>query len=148
MSGFLTRTRLIKSLKRSRVVDSGSNVTFTGVEGIAADEKQWISLHYTVNNATAGDAHVYVNGKKYCVKDLNTRAGKHATVPIAVNLLPGPDNTITFAAEGLGKSLCYVHTCVCVYLLLNRRAFALGFEAHLDGIEVFDGTEEEVEVKL
>jgi hypothetical protein len=33
-------------------VDNASNVTFTDVEGLGNGERQWMSLHYTVNNAT------------------------------------------------------------------------------------------------
>lgn len=33
-------------------VDTGSNVTFTGVEGLGNGERQWMSLKYTVSNAT------------------------------------------------------------------------------------------------
>ncbi|KAJ6562406.1 Arabinanase/levansucrase/invertase [Mycena capillaripes] len=105
-------------------VDDGSTVTFTCVEGLGNGERQWVALHYTVNNATGGDAYVYVNDEKFNVRDLNVRAGLHHVVPISVFL--EKSNNITFA----------VHTS-------NPQ-----FEAHLDGIEVLDGTEEEIEVKL
>ncbi|KAJ7054389.1 Arabinanase/levansucrase/invertase [Mycena amicta] len=92
-------------------IDQGSNVTFTGIEGIG--EKQWVALHYTVNNRTAGDAHVHVNGRE--------AERFHKTVVVGIHLKRGSDNTITFAPEGDDD-----------------------FEAHLDGIEVWDGTESEV----
>ncbi|KAJ7660223.1 Arabinanase/levansucrase/invertase [Mycena polygramma] len=105
-------------------IDRRSNVTFADVEGLGTGERQWMSLHYTVNNATAGDAFVHVNGEKFRVGDLNTRAGRHATVPVSVVLQK--KNVITFSAESDDES----------------------FEARLDGIEVLDGTEEEIEVQL
>jgi hypothetical protein len=37
-------------------VDRTSNVTFTDVEGLGTGERQWVSLHYTVNNATGTHA--------------------------------------------------------------------------------------------
>jgi hypothetical protein len=67
---------------------------------------------------------VHINGEKHCVGALNARAGLHHTVPIAVVL--AKTNALTFSVEA------------------DNDAFA----AHLDGIEVLDGTEEEIEVKL
>lgn len=104
-----------------------------------------MSLHYTVNNPTgtphsmqhlgrlvalifryciAGDAYVYINGEKFRVRDHNVRAGLHHTVPISVILKK--QNVLTFSIESDDES----------------------FEAHLDGIEVLDGTEEEIVVEL
>ncbi|KAI0742773.1 Arabinanase/levansucrase/invertase [Daedaleopsis nitida] len=107
-------------------IDSGSNVTFADIEGWGNGERQWMSLHYTVNNATAtgGDAYVHINSEKYRVRDLNVRAGVHHTVPISVVLKK--KNVVTFSIESDDNE----------------------FEAHLDGIEVLDGTEEEIEVQL
>ena len=119
-------------------------MTFIGVEGLGTGERQWMSLHYTVNNATGeqispslslgryaeiafvqgGDAFVHVNGDKFRVRDLNVRAGLHHTVPISVVL--AKKNVVSFSVESDDNM----------------------FEARLDGIEVLDGTEEEIEVKL
>lgn len=105
-------------------IDHSSNVTFVDVDGLGNGERQWMSLHYSVNNATAGDAYVSINGEKFRVGDLNVRAGSHSTIPISVVL--EKKNVVTFSVEAAD------HT----------------FEAHLDGIEVLDGTEKEIEVKL
>jgi hypothetical protein len=126
-------------------VDRYSNVTFADIDGLGTGERQWMSLHYTVNNVTgtsvrlvscststcsgiilfaAGEAYVHINGDKYRVGELNTRAGQHSTIPVSVIL--EKKNVITFSIDSEDDT----------------------FEAHLDGIEVLDGTEEEIEVKL
>lgn len=67
---------------------------------------------------------MHINGEKLRVRDHNVRAGLHHVVPISVVLRD--TNTITFSVEAEDE----------------------GFEAHLEGIEVLDGTEEEIEVQL
>ena len=73
---------------------------------------------------TGGDAFVHINGEKFRVRDLNVRAGVHHTVPVSVVLKK--KNVLTFSVESDDNT----------------------FAAHLDGIEVLDGTEEEIEVQL
>jgi hypothetical protein len=92
-------------------------------DGCVPDPASHIFYILTVR-FVGGDAYVYVNDEKMNVRDLNVRAGLHHVVPISVVLQKS--NNITFA----------VHTS------------DPQFEAHLDGIEVLDGTEEEIEVKL
>jgi hypothetical protein len=41
------------------LVDHGSNVTFHNVAGLNNGERQWVSLHYTVNNATGMSFHFH-----------------------------------------------------------------------------------------
>jgi hypothetical protein len=65
-----------------------------------------------------------VNGEEFLVKDLNLRAGLHHVVPVELTLRE--KNTISFSVRSEDPT----------------------FKAHLDGIEVLDGTEEEIEVKL
>lgn len=67
---------------------------------------------------------MHINGDKYRVGEMNVRAGRHHTIPVSVVL--AKKNTITFSVRSEDDT----------------------FEAHLDGIEVLDGTEEEIEVKL
>ncbi|KAJ7097242.1 Arabinanase/levansucrase/invertase [Mycena belliarum] len=93
-------------------INSSSNVTFNNI--IGKGDKQWVSFEYAVNNVTAGEAHVVVNGgAPVNLSQLNSRAGHYSTVPVALELQKGV-NTLTFGATG--------HD----------------FEAHLEGIQVFD----------
>ncbi|KAJ7712695.1 Arabinanase/levansucrase/invertase [Mycena maculata] len=95
-------------------IDSSSNVTFTNV--IGKGDKQWVAFKYTVSNVTAGEAHVSVNGDAPInLSDLNSRAGYRSTIPVALALKEGA-NTLTFGTTATGGD----------------------FEAHLEGIEVFD----------
>ncbi|KAJ7359901.1 Arabinanase/levansucrase/invertase [Mycena albidolilacea] len=96
-------------------INSSSNVTFTNVVG--RGDKQWVSFQYTVSNVTAGEAHVSVNGgAPVNLSQLNSRAGHYSTVPVALSLKQG-SNTLTFGATA---------------------ADGQDFEAHLEGIQVFD----------
>ncbi|EIM81457.1 Arabinanase/levansucrase/invertase [Stereum hirsutum FP-91666 SS1] len=117
--GFEDSPAMYAEHKRSQAVhniDHESNVTFTGIEGTG--EPQWVSIHYTVNNATAGEAHVHVNGEKIKISDKNSRAGKFATVPVNLKLRKGADNVLTFGCD--------------------KRSENDHFEARLEGIEVID----------
>ena len=49
-----TLTFLRDETDSEHLVDYNSNVTFVDVEGWGNGERQWMSLHYTVNNATGG----------------------------------------------------------------------------------------------
>ncbi|KAJ7121390.1 Arabinanase/levansucrase/invertase [Mycena epipterygia] len=96
-------------------INSFSNVTFTNVVG--KGDKQWVSFKYTVSNVTAGEAHVSVNGgTPINLSELNCRAGHFTTVPVALSLEKGT-NTLTFGTTA---------------------ADGQDFEAHLEGIQVFD----------
>ncbi|KAJ6592225.1 Arabinanase/levansucrase/invertase [Mycena vulgaris] len=96
-------------------INSSSNVTFTNVVG--RGDKQWVSFRYTVSNVTAGEAHVSVNGGPIInLSELNSRAGHFLTVPVALSLKDGA-NALTFGATA---------------------ADGQDFEAHLEGIQVFD----------
>ncbi|GAW04191.1 Arabinanase levansucrase invertase [Lentinula edodes] len=97
-------------------IDSQSNVTIHNIEGTG--EPQWVSIHYTVSDPTAGDAYVWLNGEKIKIADKNSRAGKFATVPINLTLKKGNNNVLTFG--------CHAH------------AENSDFVAHLEGIEVVD----------
>ncbi|KAJ7893278.1 Arabinanase/levansucrase/invertase [Mycena leptocephala] len=98
-------------------INSSSNVTFTNVVGRGDRAKQWVSFLYTVSNVTAGEAHVSVNGgAPVNLSALNSRAGHFETVTVALALKEGT-NTLTFGATAKeGRD----------------------FEAHLEGIQVFD----------
>ncbi|KAJ7607417.1 Arabinanase/levansucrase/invertase [Roridomyces roridus] len=97
-------------------ISPSSNVTFTNVLGNAL-EKQWVAFEYTVNNRTAGEAHISVNGEpRIMLSALNSRAGHRSTVPVALALKEGP-NTITFGVEAIEGG---------------------DFTAHLERIQVFD----------
>lgn len=62
---------------------------------------QWVQFHYHVDNHTAGEAHVVVNGQPPLnISSLNHRAGYHDVVPILLDLEEGSVNTITFGASG------------------------------------------------
>jgi hypothetical protein len=84
-------------------VNRSSNVTFTNIVGNG--DKQWVSFEYTVSNVTAGEAHVSVNGgAPINLSELNSRAGHHSTVPVALTLNKGA-NSLTFgttSADGRG----------------------------------------------
>ncbi|KAJ7694598.1 Arabinanase/levansucrase/invertase [Mycena rosella] len=96
-------------------INSSSNVTFTNIPG--RGDKHWVSFQYTVNNVTAGDAHVSVNGGPTInLSELNSRAGHYSTVPVALSLKEGA-NTLTFGATATDDG---------------------DFEAHLEGIQIFD----------
>ncbi|KAF3762846.1 family 43 glycoside hydrolase [Cryphonectria parasitica EP155] len=83
------------------------NVTGTG-------DKEWVTLHYTVNDHTAGDAYIVVNDESMPtnISELNMRAGRHNAVPVSMKLDMGGTNTIRFGSVG-----------------------SPGFEATLDAIE-------------
>ncbi|KAF4159307.1 hypothetical protein CNMCM6936_004476 [Aspergillus lentulus] len=77
-------------------IDHDSEVVFENVTGTG--EPEWVSFHYTVNNPTSGDAHIYVNDEPVALNlsELNSRAGYHQTVPVQLTLKPGDTNTIRF----------------------------------------------------
>ncbi|KAJ7728093.1 Arabinanase/levansucrase/invertase [Mycena metata] len=96
-------------------INSSSNVTFTNV--IGNGDKQWVSFKYSVSNVYAGEAHVSVNGAAPInLSELNSRAGHFTTVPVALSLKNGA-NTLTFGTTAVKGG---------------------EFEAHLEGIQVFD----------
>ncbi|KAJ7218316.1 Arabinanase/levansucrase/invertase [Mycena rebaudengoi] len=105
----VVKKRAVHNINRS------SNVTFTNIVGNG--DKQWVSFEYTVSNVTAGEAHVSVNGRAPInLSELNSRAGHHSTVPVALTLNKGA-NSLTFGTTS---------------------ADGRDFEAHLEGIQVFD----------
>ncbi|KAJ7125318.1 Arabinanase/levansucrase/invertase [Mycena epipterygia] len=112
--GIISGPAVVK--KRSvRGINPSSNVTFTNVLGNG--DKQWVAFKYTVSNITAGEAHVSVNGGQVInLSALNSRAGHYSTVPVALSLREGP-NTLTFGTTS---------------------ADGQDFEAHLEGIQVYD----------
>ncbi|KAJ7745067.1 hypothetical protein B0H16DRAFT_1321886, partial [Mycena metata] len=80
-------------------------------------DKQWVSFKYSVSNVYAGEAHVSVNGAAPInLSELNSRAGHFTTVPVALSLKNGA-NTLTFGTTAVKGG---------------------EFEAHLEGIQVFD----------
>ncbi|CAG8978851.1 hypothetical protein HYALB_00008506 [Hymenoscyphus albidus] len=99
-------------------VDSSSGLVFRNITGTG--KKQWVSFHYTVNSQEAGDAFIMVNEetRPTNISALNLRAGFHNTVPVEIHLERGSENIIKFGVEGSG------------------------FEATVDGIEVFEDEEE------
>ncbi|KAI2786778.1 hypothetical protein POX_g09172 [Penicillium oxalicum] len=95
-------------------IDHESEVVFENVTGTGVPE--WVSFHYTVNDPTAGEACIYVNGQPALnISDMNSYAGYHQTVPVQLTLQPGDTNTIKFAAVGSSD-----------------------FEVSLDGIELHE----------
>ncbi|KAH6717453.1 Arabinanase/levansucrase/invertase [Leptodontidium sp. MPI-SDFR-AT-0119] len=109
-------------------INTQSQVTFHNITGTG--EPQWVSLHYTVNNATgtfvpahwlnnghSGEAHILVNDQAVPtnISSMNSRAGHHKSVPVELTLKPGDINKITFGVTGCED-----------------------FEAHLDGVEIFE----------
>ncbi|KIK62651.1 carbohydrate-binding module family 35 protein [Collybiopsis luxurians FD-317 M1] len=97
-------------------IDSLSNVTISNIEGTG--EAQWVSIHYTVSDPTAGDAYVWVNGDEIRIADKNSRAGWFAVVPISLTLKKGDTNVITFGCKAHEEDSDFV--------------------AHLEGIELID----------
>ncbi|KAL5317061.1 hypothetical protein ACEPPN_016115 [Leptodophora sp. 'Broadleaf-Isolate-01'] len=81
-------------------INTQSQVTFHNITGTG--EPQWVSLHYTVNNATAGEAHILVNDQAVPtnISSMNSRAGHHKSVPVELTLKPGDINKITFGVTG------------------------------------------------
>ncbi|KAI9048980.1 hypothetical protein LZ554_006829 [Drepanopeziza brunnea f. sp. 'monogermtubi'] len=96
-------------------IDTQSQVVFQNITGTG--KPQWLALHYTVNDAAAGEAHLAINDQPVPTKisDMNCRAGQQKTIPVELTLKPGDVNTITFGVTG-----------------------KIDFEAHLDGIEIFE----------
>ncbi|KAB5525557.1 Arabinanase/levansucrase/invertase [Coniochaeta sp. 2T2.1] len=93
----------------------GEEMAFHNVTGTGA--RQWLSLHFTVNNPDAGRAHIIVNDEVQPVNisDLNHRAGYHGVVPVQLDLKRGDVNTIHFSASGSSD-----------------------FEVSVDGIELYE----------
>ncbi|KAJ5042810.1 uncharacterized protein L3040_004203 [Drepanopeziza brunnea f. sp. 'multigermtubi'] len=96
-------------------IDTQSQVVFQNITGTG--KPQWLALHYTVNNAAVGEAHLAINDQPVPTKisDMNCRAGRQKTIPVELTLKPGDVNKITFGVTG-----------------------EKDFEAHLDGIEIFE----------
>ncbi|KAI2617116.1 carbohydrate-binding module family 35 protein [Hypoxylon sp. NC1633] len=99
-------------------VSDASEVTFHNITGTGS--RQWLSFHYSVGSPEAGEAYILVNDEPAVnISSLNSRAGYHASTPVQLNLKRGDVNTITFGAIGSD-----------------------GFEAAVDGIELFEEDEE------
>ncbi|RLL95368.1 hypothetical protein CFD26_105106 [Aspergillus turcosus] len=80
--------------------DHESDVVFENVTGTG--EPEWVSFYYTVNDVTAGDAHIYVNDQPtpLNISELNSWAGYHQTALIQLTRKPSDTNTLRFAAMG------------------------------------------------
>lgn len=72
------------------------------------------------------------------ISALNSRAGFHNTVPVEIHLEKGSENVVKFGVEGAGKFWLFYES----RLLDHANTFASGFEATVDGIEVFEDEEE------
>jgi hypothetical protein len=107
---------VVNRSKRSvHSITPSGNVTFSNVQGIGG--RQWVSFQYTTSNATAGEAHVSINGESPVnLSELNSRAGHFSTIPVALVLDKG-DNALTFGVTSKD---------------------GYDFEAHLESIQVFD----------
>ncbi|KAJ7464420.1 Arabinanase/levansucrase/invertase [Mycena latifolia] len=104
-----TRLKLVKKRAVHNSMSFNSSSNVTFTNVVGTGDKQWVAFQYTVSNVTAGDAHVSVNGgAPINLSQLNSRAGHFSTVPVALSLKKGA-NTLTF-----------------------------DFEAHLEGIQVFE----------
>lgn len=74
------------------------------------------------------------------ISALNSRAGFHKTVPVEIHLEKGSENVVKFGVEGAGKFL--IPKTIEVRTWNNANVHELGFEATVDGIEVFVDEEE------
>lgn len=99
----------------SQKIRTGEEIAFHNVTGTGA--RQWLSLHYTVNNPEAGEAHIFVNDELQPVNisDLNSRAGYHGVVPVQLVLKAGDVNILRFGVSG-----------------------APDFEVAFDGVELYE----------
>ncbi|KAK1759109.1 carbohydrate-binding module family 35 protein [Echria macrotheca] len=82
------------------VVGPGQNFTFRNITGTGAPE--WLTLHYSVNDAAAGDALIYVNddASPTNVSTLNSCAGHADAVSVRVKLQAGAVNIVRLGALG------------------------------------------------
>ncbi|EKD20509.1 putative galactan 1,3-beta-galactosidase [Drepanopeziza brunnea f. sp. 'multigermtubi' MB_m1] len=125
-----------------RAVDTQSQVVFQNITGTG--KPQWLALHYTVNNAAVGEAHLAINDQPVPTKisDMNCRAGRQKTIPVELTLKPGDVNKITFGVTGeKGQFASTIFFSPAFGCTIARTVLTSGvpdFEAHLDGIEIFE----------
>ncbi|KAF4636355.1 hypothetical protein G7Y89_g1727 [Cudoniella acicularis] len=81
-------------------ITSESEITFYNITGTG--KPQWFSFHYTVNNPSEGEAHIYINNQitPTRLSELNHRAGYHKSVPVELVFEEGDGNFVRFGAVG------------------------------------------------
>ncbi|KAH8884985.1 Arabinanase/levansucrase/invertase [Thozetella sp. PMI_491] len=82
-------------------IGPGSEVLFSGIVGTG--EMEHVTFHYThISGSGVGEAHIFVNDDStpILLSDLNSRAGRHSSVPVPLKLMAGETNTIRFGVTG------------------------------------------------